>query len=70
MEHTSQLILRLLKSLNISKVIIVAHSLGSIFCTYFIPRYSDVVEGYVNVTGIVDNWYTGLMTFYLTAIAE
>jgi pimeloyl-ACP methyl ester carboxylesterase len=64
------LIIRLIKYLNVSKVILCAHSLGSIFSSYFITKYPNYVEGYINITGIVDHWYTGLMTFFQTVITE
>ena len=69
-EHFSQLILKLLAHLKIPKIILCAHSMGSIFSSYFITKYSDVVEGYINITGIVDDWYVGLLTFFQTTVAE
>ena len=56
--------------LGVGRVILCAHSLGSIFASYFITHHAEWVEGYVNVTGIVDLWYTGLLTFYQTTVAE
>lgn len=47
-----------------SKLIYCGHSMGSIFGGYFLNRYPDIVHGYVNVTGIVNQWYIGLMVFY------
>lgn len=67
-EHFSLLIIRILKKLGINKVILCAHSLGSIFCSYFITKYPQSVEGYINITGIVDHWYPGLLTFYQTVV--
>lgn len=69
-EGISQLLINLLKKLQIPKVILCAHSLGSIFSTYFITNYPHFVSGYINVTGIVDHWYVGLMTFYRSSIGE
>ena len=66
----AQLILRLLKYLKVTKVILCAHSLGSIYSSYFISRHPEVVEGYINITGIVNLWYTGLMTFFQTVVTE
>ncbi len=43
--------------------------MGSIFASYFITKYPQVVKGYINVTGIVNQWYRGLLTFYKTVIA-
>ena len=45
----------------------IGHSMGSIFGSYFISKNRDMVKGYVNVTGIVNIWYTGLLTFYRVA---
>ena len=56
--------------LKLSKIIICGHSLGSIFSSYFITKYPQYVEGYINITGIVDLWYTGLMTFFNTVITS
>lgn len=41
--------------------------MGSIFASYFITKHPEVVQGYINITGIVNYWYTGLLTFYRTA---
>lgn len=38
--------------------------MGSIFGSYFINKNLDIVKGYMNVTGIVNQWYVGLLTFY------
>lgn len=43
--------------------------MGSIFASYFITKYADLVEGYINITGIVDDWYVGLLTFFQTTVA-
>lgn len=40
--------------------------MGSIFGSYFIYNHPSVVKGYINVTGIVNQWYVGLLTFYRT----
>jgi pimeloyl-ACP methyl ester carboxylesterase len=58
-----------MKRLNLQKIIICAHSLGSIFCSYFITKYPEAVKGYINITGIVDHWYIGLMTFFKLTIS-
>lgn len=44
--------------------------MGSIFSSYLITNYPQIVSGYINITGIVDHWYVGLMTFFRSAIAE
>jgi len=67
-DHLCKLIEKLMKFLLISKIILCGHSLGSIFGTYFITKNSHLVEGYINITGIVDHWYTGLLTFFQTVI--
>lgn len=46
------------------KIIYCGHSMGSIYASYFINRYPEIVAGYINVTGIVNQWYLGLLTFY------
>ncbi len=51
-------------------MILCAHSLGSIFSTYLITKHPYLISGYINVTGIVDHWYVGLMTFFRSSIAE
>lgn len=38
--------------------------MGSIYASYFINKYPDIVRGYINITGIVNQWYCGLLTFY------
>jgi len=53
----------------VAKIIFVGHSMGSIFGGYFINRHPELIAGYVNITGIVNCWYTGLLTFYRSAIA-
>ena len=63
------MILKLLKKLGISKIILCAHSLGSIFCSYFITKHPEIVKGYINITGIVDHWYVGLITFFYNSVA-
>ena len=62
------MILRIMLKLRLVKIIICAHSLGSIFCSHFITKWNAQVEGYINITGIVDLWYTGLLTFFNTVI--
>jgi pimeloyl-ACP methyl ester carboxylesterase len=59
-----------MRKLELSKIIICGHSLGSIFSSYFITHYGEFVEGYINITGIVDLWYTGLMTFFNTVVTS
>jgi pimeloyl-ACP methyl ester carboxylesterase len=66
--HFAQLIVRLLAELQVRRVILCAHSLGSIFSSYFITHFPQCVAGYINITGIVDHWYTGLLTFVQTCI--
>jgi pimeloyl-ACP methyl ester carboxylesterase len=66
----SQLLIMLLHHLQVSRIIYVGHSLGSILAGYFINKYPQYVRGYVNVTGIVNLWYTGLLTFYRTVVAN
>jgi pimeloyl-ACP methyl ester carboxylesterase len=67
-EHFSRLIIKLLGVLKVKKVLLCAHSLGSIFSTYFITHHLPYVEGYVNITGNIDQWYTGIMTFFQTCV--
>jgi hypothetical protein len=33
-------------------------------------KYSHVIAGYINITGIVNQWYVGLLTFYHTVLAK
>jgi len=63
-EDLSKLIVKILSDRKVSKIIYIGHSMGSIFASFFINRYPEVILGYVNVTGIVNQWYTGLLTFY------
>lgn len=56
----------ILKERKASKVIYCGHSMGSIFASYFIYNHPEIVKGYINVTGIVNQWYVGLLTFYRT----
>lgn len=44
--------------------------MGSIFGGYFINRYPEIVAGYVNITGIVNMWYIGLLTFYKNVVSK
>lgn len=60
----------LLKERNVAKIFLVGHSLGSIFASYFINHHSEYVKGYVNITGIINMWYVGLMTFYRTLAVQ
>jgi hypothetical protein len=50
--------------------VLCSHSLGAIFSSYFITKYPHVVEGYINITGIVDHWYVGLMTFFWIVVGK
>ena len=59
-----------MRHLKVGRVVLCAHSLGSIYSSYFITKYPQFVEGYINITGIVDHWYTGLLTFFQTVITE
>lgn len=53
-----------MESRKVDKMIFCGHSMGSIFASYFITKYPQYVKGYINITGIVNYWYVGLMTFY------
>ena len=64
------MIVRLLQHLKIPKVVLCTHSMGSIFSSYFITHYPAFVQGYVNITGIVDHWYVGLLTFVQVCITK
>jgi pimeloyl-ACP methyl ester carboxylesterase len=68
--HLSQLIIKLMKALHVQKAIFCAHSLGSMFCSYFITHHPQYVEGYINVTGMVDYWSTGILVFFQTTFTE
>lgn len=68
MDDLSKLIVLLLEERKVAKIIYVGHSLGSIFGSYFITKHPELVCGYMNITGIVNYWYTGLLTFYRSAI--
>ena len=59
-----------MKVLSIQKIILCGYSLGSILGTYLITKSPHLVEGYINIAGIVDYWYIGLSTFFQTAVAE
>jgi U1 small nuclear ribonucleoprotein C len=67
-EDLSKLIVAVLEQRRVSKIVYVGHSMGSIFGGYFISKHPEMVVGYVNVTGIVNYWYVGLMTFYRNLI--
>lgn len=43
--------------------------MGSILGSYFINRYPEIISGYVNITGIVNYWYIGLLTFYRNVVS-
>ena len=60
----------LIHELKVSKFIYVGHSLGSILAGYFINHYPQYVKGYINITGIVNIWYVGLMTFYRVTVGK
>jgi len=66
----AQLIIKLIKKLGVKKIIYCGHSLGSIYGSYFISHFPQYVEGYINVTGIVNIWYTGLLSFFWKAIGQ
>ena len=68
-EDISEMIIRIIKIRNLRKIIFCGHSMGSILASYFINRYPQYVEGYINITGIVNIWYTGLLTFYRVTLA-
>lgn len=63
-EDLGKLIVLILETRKASKLIYCGHSMGSIYASYFIHRYPHLVHGYINVTGIVNQWYTGLLLFY------
>lgn len=69
-EDLSRLIILVLEQRKVDKIIFCGHSLGSIFASYFINNYPEVVAGYINITGIVNQWYVGLLTFYRTTAVE
>ena len=69
-EDFSQLLILLIHELKVSKFIYVGHSLGSILAGYFINHYPQYVKGYINITGIVNIWYVGLMTFYRVTVGK
>ena len=64
------MIIKLLRHLEISSVILCTHSMGSIFSSYFITYHPKYVRGYINITGIVDQWYVGLLTFFNAAVTH
>lgn len=68
-EDLSKLIVLVLAQRKVPRIIYIGHSMGSIFASFFIHRYPEVVQGYVNVTGIVNQWYLGLLTFYRNTTA-
>lgn len=57
-----------LTKLKVAQVVLVAHSMGSIFAGYLFDAYPQYFRGYINVTGIVNYWYVGLKTFYRNVI--
>lgn len=69
-DHLCNLIEKLMRVLSIPKIILCGHSLGNIFGTYFVTKHPHLFEGYINITGIVDHWYTGLLTFFQTVVTE
>ncbi len=64
------MLVRIIQKLGLGKIIYCGHSLGSIYASYFIEKYPEYVEGYINVTGIVNTWYTGLLAFFYRSIAQ
>ena len=53
-----------MKQRKINKIVLCAHSLGSFLAGYFINKYPLVIDGYINVTGIANQWTIGMLTFY------
>lgn len=66
----AQLIIKLINKLGLKKIIYCGHSLGSIYASYFISHFPEYIEGYINVTGIANMWYTGLLLFFWRSIAQ
>lgn len=63
-EDLGKLIVMVLEDRKVTRLVYCGHSMGSIFASYFINKYADIVHGYINVTGIVNQWYIGLLVFY------
>lgn len=66
----SELIVRMIKKLNIEKFVFCGHSMGSIFMSYFVTHYEKYLEGCISITGILDSWYVGLRVFYYNFVID
>ena len=63
------MIIKIMKTRNIHKIVFCGHSMGSIFASYLVNKYPEYIQGYINITGIANIWYTGLLTFYRVTLA-
>ena len=66
----SKLLIMLLENRKVGKIFYVGHSMGSYIASYFINTYPQYIKGYINITGIVNMWYTGILTFIRTVVIE
>jgi pimeloyl-ACP methyl ester carboxylesterase len=63
-QDLSSLIIKLMRKRSVDRIVFCGHSMGSIFMVSFITHYPQYIDGVVSITGIVDTWYIGLLTFY------
>jgi pimeloyl-ACP methyl ester carboxylesterase len=64
------MILALLDYLKVGKFLICGHSMGSIFMPFLNAAAPKRVIGLISITGIVDYWYIGLVSFYTLAVTQ
>lgn len=64
----AKLICMILQAKNITKVIVCAHSFGTIISTYFISQYRHLVLGFISVAGMVNIMSVGIMMMYSNII--
>ena len=69
LRHMSELIIRLMKSRGVPKIVFCGHSMGSMVMIHFATHHPEYLDGTINITGLADTWYIGLMTFYNTISA-
>ena len=58
----------LLENRKVSKIFYVGHSMGTYIASYFVNTYPQFIKGYINITGMVNIWYTGILTFIRTMV--